>query len=154
VTRLLIATGACRAYFGEKDFQQLCVVRRLVADLGLPVEVVGCPTVRDADGLALSSRNARLTASSRRAALALSRALDVGRIEVETRGSIVAAEHAMHDVVAREPGLTLAYAAIVEPATLRRTESVAAGTGVRLLIAGTADAVRLIDNVAAVVGPS
>jgi pantoate--beta-alanine ligase len=154
VTKLLIATGACRAYFGEKDFQQLCVVRRLVADLGLPIEVVGCPIVRDVDGLALSSRNARLTAPSRRAALVLWRALDAGRTEVETTGSIVRAEHAMHDVVAREPDVTLAYAAIVEPATLRRAESVTAGTEVRLLIAGTVDSVRLIDNVAAVVGPS
>jgi pantoate--beta-alanine ligase len=152
VAKLLIATGTCRAYFGEKDFQQLCVVRQLVADLGLPADVVGCPIVRDADGLAMSSRNARLTESSRVAALALWRALDAGRTEVESTGSITAAERAMRGVVAHEPDVALAYAAIVEPATLRRADAVAAGTEVRLLIAGTVDSVRLIDNVAATVG--
>jgi pantoate--beta-alanine ligase len=154
VAKLLVATGACRAYFGEKDYQQLCIVRQLVADLGLAATVVACPTVRDADGLALSSRNARLSATSRRAALALSRALDAGRTEVEATGSIGRTERAMHDVVAAEPAVTLAYAAIVEPATLRRAEHVAPGTEVRLLIAGIVDSTRLIDNVGAVVGRS
>ena len=73
MAKLFAMAGRCRAYFGEKDFQQLAVVRRMVADLSLPVEVVGCPTVRDPDGLALSSRNVRLSADERRAALALSR---------------------------------------------------------------------------------
>ena len=78
VVKLLSAAGRCRAYFGEKDFQQLALVRRVVRDLALPTEVVGCETVRDDDGLALSSRNARLGPDQRRAALVLDRALRAG----------------------------------------------------------------------------
>ena len=78
VPRLLEPAGRCRADFGEKDFQQLTLVRRLVAELDLAVEVVGCHTVRDPDGLALSSRNVRMSPDERRAALALVRALRAG----------------------------------------------------------------------------
>ncbi|MHB8467532.1 MAG: pantoate--beta-alanine ligase, partial [Acidimicrobiales bacterium] len=68
VAKLFAQAGACRAYFGEKDYQQLAVIRRLAADLDLPVDVVGCPTVREPDGLALSSRNVYLDATERAAA--------------------------------------------------------------------------------------
>src|SRR2546421_741953 len=79
VARLFAAVGRCRSYFGEKDYQQVLVVRRMAADLSFPVEVIGCETVRERDGLALSSRNARLTLEQRAAAPVLHRALQAGR---------------------------------------------------------------------------
>ena len=79
VTKLLLICGAHKAYFGEKDWQQLQIVRRLVADLNIPVAIAGCPTLRAADGLAMSSRNARLTDAARAVAPALYRALCAAR---------------------------------------------------------------------------
>ena len=152
VTKLLVATGPCTAYFGEKDYQQLCVVRRVVEDLGLHASIVGCPTVREPDGLALSSRNAKLSERGRAAAACLPRALAAGRDALEHGATINDAEAAMQAVVASEPEVSLAYAAVVEPATLRGPTNAVPGTELRLLIAGVVDGVRLIDNVAAVCG--
>jgi pantoate--beta-alanine ligase len=113
VVKLLSATGRCRAYFGEKDFQQLSLIIRLVRDLALPARVVGCPTVRDADGLALSSRNERLDPEQRRAALVLSRALRTGAAELASGNGPAAAEARMREVVSREPQVELDYAVVV-----------------------------------------
>jgi pantoate--beta-alanine ligase len=152
VTKLLVATGTCAAYFGEKDYQQLCVVCQLVGDLALPVAIVGCPIVREPDGLARSSRNVRLSAPGRAAALALPRSLEVGRAALADGLSVARALEAMRDVVAAEPLVTLAYAAAVEPSTLRAAVEPEPGANLRLLVAGVVEDVRLIDNVAAVVG--
>jgi pantoate--beta-alanine ligase len=152
VSKLLIATGRCTAFFGEKDFQQLCVVRRVVADLAIDADVVGVGIVREPDGLALSSRNVRLSAPARAEATVLHRALEAGRAALEAGATPAKAVAAMEAVVAAVPAMSLAYARVVEEATLDDAVEPAAGTTVRLLAAGVIDSVRLIDNLAAVVG--
>ncbi len=151
VAKLFSMAGPCRAYFGEKDFQQLAVVRRLVADLSLPVDIIGCRTVREADGLALSSRNVRLSAAERRAAVVLSRALATGQMAV-AEGTRSASELSMlmRGVVATEPLVELDYAVAVDAATLDEPDLVADPRSTRLLIAAKVGPVRLIDNAPAV----
>ncbi len=147
VVKLLSAAGRCRAYFGEKDFQQLALVTRLVRDLALPTRVVGCPTVRDADGLALSSRNARLRPEQRRAALVLSRALRAGAERAGRRGRARRREGRMRQVVPVEPRVELDYAAVVTADDLEPARhGGASGRPLRLLVAATVGPVRLIDN--------
>jgi pantoate--beta-alanine ligase len=145
VTKLLSLAGPCRAFFGEKDFQQLVVVRRLVADLDIDAEVVACPTVREPDGLACSSRNRRLGPEDRRAATVLFRALTAGR-EALVKGARLAAdlEAAMAGVVAAERRARLDYAVVVDPVTLAAPASLAGE--LRLLIAADVGPARLIDN--------
>jgi pantoate--beta-alanine ligase len=134
-----------RAYFGEKDYQQLQIVRRMAQDLMLDVEVVGCPIVRDADGLALSSRNVYLTPEARTRALALSRALRTARERVAGGERAAAAlRGAMVSVIEAAPDVELDYAAVVHPATLEPIETV--NSTARALLAARVDAVRLIDN--------
>ena len=120
VSKLLIAFRPDRAYFGQKDAQQVCVVRRLVADLGFPVEVVTCPTVRESDGLALSSRNARLSVDQRQASTVLFRALSAASVafaEGQRDGDKLCG--LMSDVVATEPLADARYIAITEVETLQ-----------------------------------
>src|SRR5205807_3559087 len=151
VTKLFAAVGRCRAYFGEKDYQQLLVVRRLAADLSFPVEVVGCETVRDGDGLALSSRNARLTPEQRSAAAVLYRALQAGRhaIDAGERRSYRIAT-AMAEVVRAEPLVRLEYAEAVDATDLVAHPTLAGD--VRLLVAAHVGSTRLIDNLGATAG--
>jgi pantoate--beta-alanine ligase len=145
VAKLFALAGRCRAYFGEKDFQQLAVVRVMTEELRLPVEVVGCATVREPDGLALSSRNARLSPDERRAARALARALEAGRAHVEGGGRDPArVEAAMRAVLVGEPLVEPDYAVVVDPNTLS-TPSELRGA-LRLLVAARVGPVRLIDN--------
>jgi pantoate--beta-alanine ligase len=143
---LFSIAGPCHAFFGEKDFQQLAVVRKMVRDLSLPVEVVGCPTVREPDGLARSSRNVYLSPDERAAAPVLHRALLAGRAAIEGGERDPAAVRArMEQVVAEEPLAELDYAAVVDAATFAVPEPLA-GT-LRLLIAARFSKARLIDNV-------
>jgi pantoate--beta-alanine ligase len=146
VVKLLGAAGRCRTYFGEKDFQQLAVVRRAVRDLSLPVDVVGCPTVREADGLALSSRNVRLSADERAASTCLSRALRAGASALAAGAGRDDVERAMADVVAGEPAVALDYAALVDAELLEPVPGAGEGRPLRLIIAATVGPVRLIDN--------
>ncbi len=148
VTKLFALAGECRAYFGEKDFQQLAVVRRLVADLSLPVEVVACPTVREPDGLALSSRNRYLGQDERRAAPGIYWALLAGKRSIEEDGLRDGHEvvRTMVRACEREPLVDLEYAAVVRPDDLEPLDEVVLPA--RLLIAGRVGRARLIDNVA------
>ena len=145
VSKLFNIAGPCRAYFGEKDWQQLAVVRRMAADLSSPVEVVGCETVRESDGLAMSSRNVYLSPEERAAAPVLHRALRAGRdlIESGERGTS-AVNAAMAGIVDAEPLATLDYAEAVDAASLERSVSLAGD--VRLLVAARLGKARLIDN--------
>ncbi len=145
VAKLFALSGRCRAYFGEKDYQQLAVVRRMVEDLSIPVTIVDCPTVRELDGLAMSSRNTRLSGDERHAALALHRALRAGRACVEGgERDPRRVGAAMTAVLVAEPLVTPDYAAVVDPRTLQ-PPSVVDGE-VRLLVAARVGPVRLIDN--------
>ena len=150
VAKLFAIVGACHAYFGEKDFQQLAVVRQMVHDLSMPVEVVGCPTVREPDGLALSSRNAYLTAEERAAAPVVHAALEAGRAAVlagQTDPGAVSA--LMAERIAAEPLAELDYAEVVDAATFAVPEPLRGS--LRLLAAARFGKARLIDNVGVVV---
>jgi pantoate--beta-alanine ligase len=146
VTKLFNVAGACRTYFGEKDAQQLVVIRRLARQLDFPVEVVGCPTVREADGLAMSSRNTYLKGEDRVAAGVLKRALDEGaRLIGAGHRSADAISQAMARVIGEEPLAKLDYAACVDPDTL--AEPAEEGGPVLLAVASWVGKARLIDNV-------
>jgi pantoate--beta-alanine ligase len=152
VTKLFSIAGPCRAYFGEKDYQQLAVVRQMVADLSLPVTVIGCPIVREPDGLALSSRNVRLSPQERRAAVVLSRALTLGRSLLEQgAGHAPLVSEAMRRAVEAEPLVHLDYAVAVGAYDLVAREVIEDPADLRLLIAAEVGPVRLIDNCAGTV---
>jgi len=129
VAKLFAIAGPCRAYFGEKDYQQLAVVRRMAADLSFPVDIVGCPIVREPDGLAMSSRNVYLSPDERSAATVLERALRAGADDLGHAREVMAA------VVASEPLARLDYAEVVET-----------DHEYRLVIAARLGTTRLIDN--------
>ena len=146
VTILLNLVQPARSYFGEKDYQQLQVIRRLHRDLALPGAIVGCPTARDADGLALSSRNVRLSPEDRARALAIPRAISAV-IDAAARGETGArALEATARSVLDVPGLAVDYLALVDGSTLEPLPRLRGGA--RLLIAADVGGTRLIDNAA------
>lgn len=138
------------AVFGEKDAQQLALVRRMVRDLDLGVEIVAGATVRDGDGLAISSRNAYLSAEQRTAALALSSALRAGAAAAPHGPEAVRA--AGQDTLAAEPDVELDYLALVDPETFTEVEPGHRGPA-RLAVAARVGATRLIDNTAITIPP-
>ena len=152
VAKLFNMAGPCSAYFGEKDFQQIAVVRRMARDLSFPVEVVACPTVREPDGLAMSSRNAYLDDAQRAAAPVLQRALRAGAdLVADGVASPDEVRAAMRAIVEAEPLAELDYVEVADADTLEPLSTFAAHSGreVRLLGAARVGIPRLIDNVGA-----
>ena len=148
VAKLFTITRPDRAYFGQKDGQQVAVIRKMNTDLNLGVDVATMPTIREPDGLALSSRNAYLSAEERETAPAVFRALcaaeDVWRRGERDSGRI---RRAAHNILEREPLLAaVEYVSIVDAETMRPVETVQDGERVMIAIAVRLGAVRLIDN--------
>lgn len=160
VSKLFHIVEPTRAYFGEKDAQQLFVLKKMARDLNMGISVIGCPTVREEDGLALSSRNTRLSAEERTAALCLVRTLNEGRIKLEDRGRalrerisaefIASVKHFMIETIEREPLARIDYADILDAETLGAVTN----TTRKAMLAAAAffGTTRLIDNMNADVG--
>lgn len=146
VSKLFLQTGADKAFFGEKDFQQLQVVKRMATDLDIPIDITGCPTIRDDDGLALSSRNARLTKDGRAAAPVLYAQMQKLADEVNAgRALKPALEEATANILAA--GFTeVEYLDLRAKLNLRLMERL--DEPARLFAAAWIDGVRLIDNIA------
>ena len=148
VNKLLHLTRPDVAFFGQKDAQQLALVRRMVLDLNMPVEIAGVPTVRDADGLAKSSRNRYLSPEERVTALALSRALFAGRDAAEASRDAEAVRGAAGAVLgaaAADGALTVDYLALVDPTDFSEVPATFSGDAV-LAVAARVGTTRLIDN--------
>jgi len=143
VCKLLLAVPADAAYFGAKDWQQTLVVKRMTRDLGLPVEIVVCPTVREGDGLAMSSRNAYLSPADRSRAVAVSESLRRAEQLWSAGGGTAAIERMMRETMASR-GIEVDYAALADPESLEPISD-DAERGVAL-VAGRLGETRLIDN--------
>jgi len=146
VAKLLLSFRPDSALFGEKDFQQLAVIRRMAADLDLGVEIVGVPTVREADGLALSSRNAYLSSEERQQALALPRTLQAARAAILSGTPVPEVLHEAHAALRNGGFSRIDYFALVDAATLEPVDR--PHGAMRLLAAALIGTTRLIDNLA------
>ena len=146
VLKLLVMVQPSHAFFGKKDYQQLAIVRRMAADFNLPVDIVGCDTVRDDDGLALSSRNVRLTQTARQHALALPRSLAAAKQALVDGHDREASRRAGLDVLSTG-NLDVSYFDIVEASTLIAPTDISTCERLVVLGAVVVDGVRLIDNI-------
>ena len=145
VSKLFNIVGADKAYFGEKDAQQLAIIRRMVRDMNIPVEIVGCPIIREEDGLAKSSRNTYLNQEERKAALILSKAIFAGKDMVENgEKSAEKVVSSMTEIIKSEPLAEIDYVEMVDMNTMKNTDAVE-GT-VLCAIAVKIGKTRLIDN--------
>jgi pantoate--beta-alanine ligase len=143
VRKLFEASGRCKAYFGLKDFQQLAVVRLLVKSENIPVDIIPCPIVREADGLAMSSRNMRLSETQRKAATIISKALFEASLQWETK-SVAELHELVIAIINHEPEVKLEYFEIADRDTLL---PVTEKKNAVMCIAAYLGEVRLIDNI-------
>jgi len=145
VSKLFHIVAPTHAFFGQKDAAQLAILRKMVRDLRFDLQIVGCPIVREPDGLAMSSRNRYLSPEERRQSLVLSRALRAAS-DLVAAGEISSAMllAAMHEAMAREPGARIDYLAVVDPDTLLPIEDITSGG--MLAVAAYFGTTRLLDN--------
>lgn len=146
VAKLLLAVGPDVALFGEKDFQQLAVIRRIVEDLAIPVQIVGVETVREADGLAMSSRNAYLSADERARSAALPNALQAARAAILAGTPVADVLRQAKQSLVDAGFLRIDYLALVDSATLEPIDK--PNSPMRLIAAAVIGTTRLIDNIA------
>ena len=146
VAKLFNISDPDKAYFGQKDFQQQLIIRRMVADLNFPIEIVNCPIIRESDGLAMSSRNRYLSESDRRSAVALHLALVLAETLAKTTTlSAASISEQMNQQLRLRGDVEVSYAIIADPATLEPLQERPAGDAVAL-IAARVGSTRLIDN--------
>ena len=146
VSKLFLMVEPDRAYFGEKDFQQLAIIREMVRKYPFNIQIVGCPIVREEDGLALSSRNARLTAEQRKEALQISKAL-FASVDFSKSRVLLETKQFVEDCIRRAPGLELEYFEIVDGNTLQPVKAWDESNYIVGCITVYCGEVRLIDNI-------
>ena len=144
VTKLFNITKADRAYFGEKDAQQLLIIKKMVKDLNFDVEIVGCPIVREADGLAMSSRNAYLNEQERKAAKCLSKSIELGKSKIKKGMIAQELKDYMKEVIESEPLAEIDYLEVVDLNTLQPVDRI--DESVLVAMAVNFDKARLLDN--------
>jgi pantoate--beta-alanine ligase len=149
VLKLFLASETNTAFFGQKDFQQVCVIRKMVTDLNIPVEIVVCPTIREPDGLAMSSRNRYLTESQRSQAIVLSQSLTLAEkmIADEKIHNTEIIRQKICSKIETAPDMKIDYIAIANPKTLDELTTINSNSDVVILIAARIGTTRLIDNI-------